>query len=154
MKNAQFEPLVPLLLGLDIETPAEPIGRCFVVIDLGGYFVRSSVCSFVRSGPLLGVGGTTDLLPPLGHVDITSLSSGVSVYAFMEMIVSAIKPIDTTIIGKTYKGHTGEGSPEIDSDNQLRFGGGHGSHDCNSSVRMVVFCLMPEEGGWVGGWCM
>lgn len=46
MKDAQLEPLVPLLLGLDVEAPAEPTGSCFVIVDLAGYFVGSSICSF------------------------------------------------------------------------------------------------------------
>lgn len=57
MKNVQLEPLVSLLIGFDIEAPAEPTGRCFVVVDLAGHFVGSSIYSFVRSGPLVGIWG-------------------------------------------------------------------------------------------------
>lgn len=49
MKNAQLEPLMPFLLGLDVKAPPESIRCRFVVEDLGGHFVGSSICSFVRN---------------------------------------------------------------------------------------------------------
>lgn len=81
---------------------------------------------------------TTDLLPPLGHVDITSLSSGVSEYAFT---ASATTREARTGIS-THKGDAREGGPEIDSDDQLRLGGACGSHDCNICMMYVYDVLL------------
>lgn len=44
----------------------------------------------------------------------------------------------------THEGDAREGGPEIDSDDQLRLGGGRGSHDCN-------ICIVTVFGGGGGG---
>lgn len=136
---------MPLLLRLDVKAPPVPVGRCTVVVDFGGYFVGRPVCSPVRNrcGGFLRGSATTDLLPPLGHVDITSLSSGVSEYAF-----TGGTSVSNNLQGKyginTHEGDAREGGPEIDSDDQLRLGGGRGSHDFN-------ICIVTVFGGGGGG---